>query len=267
MPDLPFQVVPVLDLKNGIAVHAVAGRRAHYQPLQSILHPSSDPVELARAIRDKVGLRVLYLADLDAIAGQHPNLNVHRQIMSLGIHLMIDAGVRDIWSAAGLLDLDSSMCTIVAGLETLDSPSALELVINELGPGRVVFSLDLFEGRPVTAPGAQWSGDNPELLAHEAIERGAQRLLLLDMARVGTGRGVSIDSLMTRIRATHPAVKMIAGGGISRIDDVVVLKGAGASGVLVGSALHDGRIGARELDFLSPPSFHQLQCARFFRQS
>ena len=105
MPIMPFQVIPVLDLKNEVAVHAVAGRRAHYQPVQSILHPSSDPFELARAVRDTLGLHVLYLADLDAIVGRSPNLKVYRQVMSLGIHLVIDAGLRDVRSAAPLVEL------------------------------------------------------------------------------------------------------------------------------------------------------------------
>ena len=52
-----FRVIPVLDIKNGQAVHAVAGIRSHYRPLQSILHPSCEPLELARAYRDLLDLR------------------------------------------------------------------------------------------------------------------------------------------------------------------------------------------------------------------
>ena len=61
----PFRVIPVLDLKDGQAVHAVAGQRSHYQPVRSILHPSADPMDLARAFRDMLGLHKLYLADLE----------------------------------------------------------------------------------------------------------------------------------------------------------------------------------------------------------
>ena len=67
-----FRVIPVLDVKNGQAVHAVGGIRSHYRPLQSLLHPSCEPLELARAYRDLLGLRELYLADLDAISGNDP---------------------------------------------------------------------------------------------------------------------------------------------------------------------------------------------------
>ena len=67
------------------------------------------------------------------------------------------------------------------------------------------------------------------------------------MARVGTGRGAGSEAHLARLRAAHPDVHITVGGGIARIDDVLDLKTAGASGVLIGSALHDGRIGPREL--------------------
>src|SRR5271165_5825122 len=47
-----FRVIPVLDLKAGRAVHAIRGNRSDYQPVRSLLHPSTDPEQLARAYRD-----------------------------------------------------------------------------------------------------------------------------------------------------------------------------------------------------------------------
>ena len=59
---------------------------------------------------------------------------------------------------------------------------------------------------------------------------------------------------MERIRDDHPSVLITVGGGISRIEEVVDLRDAGAAAVLVGSAIHDGRIGARELEQLNADS-------------
>ena len=103
---MPFSVIPVLDLKDGKAVHAIAGRRDHYQPIRSILHASSEPIALARAIRDTLGLHTLYLADLDAIGGWPPNLRIYQQIIALGICIYgLMSGVRDVISVAPLLEL------------------------------------------------------------------------------------------------------------------------------------------------------------------
>src|ERR1017187_2079649 len=113
MTNSSFQVIPVLDLKGGHAVHAVAGRRAYYQPVQSILHATSDPLELARALHDVLGLRTLYLADIDAIAGGVPDVAFFQQVISIGFHLIVDAGLRDLSSVVPLPELDRTSSTIV----------------------------------------------------------------------------------------------------------------------------------------------------------
>ena len=241
----------MLDLKDGRAVHAVAGRRAHYQPVRSILHPSSDPLALAGALRDTLGLDSLYLADLDAIAGSTPEVALYENLISTGLRLIVDAGLRDVRSARRLLGLDRTATAIVAGLETLDGPRALAEILAEVGADQTVFSLDLFDGCPRIAEASGWKSQNPLELALEAIDQGARRLLLLDLARVGTGRGLGTLSLTAALRARHPEVQISAGGGIAGVSEVLRLKHAGASAALVGSAFHDGRIGRRELASLA----------------
>jgi phosphoribosylformimino-5-aminoimidazole carboxamide ribotide isomerase len=247
MTNCSFHIIPVLDLKGGRAVHAVAGRRAYYQPVQSILHATSDPLELAGAQRDLLGLHALYLADLDAIAGDAPDLAIYQKLISGGFYLIVDAGLRDLRSAGRLLLLDRSSSAIVAGLETLESPGALGEIVQVLGSGRTIFSLDLDEGRPRKPALSTWKSDDSLELASEAIECGVRHVLLLDLARVGTGRGSGTKGLIAQIRARHPEVRVSAGGGISGIAEVLDLKNAGASAVLVASALHDGRIGRQEI--------------------
>jgi phosphoribosylformimino-5-aminoimidazole carboxamide ribotide isomerase len=250
MAKMPFQVIPVIDVLNGHAVHAVAGRRAYYQPIQSILHATSEPVPIARALRDSLGSETLYLADLDAIAGCPPKLEIYREVIASGFHLWVDAGVRNVKSVSPLLELDRSFITIIAGLETVSGPRELAGIVNEAGAERVVFSLDLFEGRPRIAAPAAWRTDDPHALARAAIECGVCDLLILDLARVGTGQGLGTQNLMNRIREGHRSVRLSVGGGISRIEEVVDLQSAGARAVLIGSAIHDGRIGASELQRL-----------------
>jgi phosphoribosylformimino-5-aminoimidazole carboxamide ribotide isomerase len=249
LPSLP-RVIPVLDLQAGRAVHAVGGNRAHYEPLRSVLHESSDPIGLARAGRDALGLREMYLADLDAIAGAAPAAAVYRALGSLGIRLWVDAGVRDAASLPPLLD--AGVATIIVGLETVRGPAALAEVIaspllDRSGAERLVFSLDVRGGVPLFAAGADWGTDVPLALAESVVAMGLRRILLLDLARVGTGRGPGTLPLLARLAAAHPEVELIAGGGIAGADDLIAAARAGAAAALVGSALHDGRIGAADL--------------------
>jgi phosphoribosylformimino-5-aminoimidazole carboxamide ribotide isomerase len=252
MPTVPFRVIPVLDLKGGQAVHAIAGRRAYYEPLESILHPAPDPIALARAYRDRLGLRTLYLADLDAIAGAAPSVPLYRELFALGLDVWIDAGVRDGGSLEPLGAIGGGAGSIVVGLETVTGPRALAEILDQMGPERVVFSLDLDCGLPRVAAVHSWTTRDAIAIATEAIGMGVRQLLLLDLAHVGTGRGLGTESLLALLRRAAPDVALHVGGGISTIDDVLMLPAAGAAGVLVSSALHDGRIGARELARLDP---------------
>jgi phosphoribosylformimino-5-aminoimidazole carboxamide ribotide isomerase len=248
-----FDVIPVLDIKHGQAVHAVAGPRADYQPLRSIFYSEPDPIKLARALRDRLGVQRLYLADLDAIESGYSQLPIYRELMQVGLQLWIDAGARNLASVEPLLDLVEPRSAIVAGMETIDGPRALAAIISRAGAERVVFSLDLDDGRARMAKPDAWSTADPFQLSVRAIEHGVRRLLILDLSRVGTGRGTGSDGLLIRVREAHPEVDLIVGGGVSGIEEIARIKQAGASGVLIGSAIHDGRIGRHELVRLLSP--------------
>lgn len=240
-----MRIIPVLDIRNGRAVHALAGDRAHYRPLVSVLHEDSEPAALARALRDRLGMTELYVADLDAIAGSAPNVDLLSALGALRLDVWLDAGIRDAYSIEPLRE--AGVATIVAGLETLRGPLALREVIAAAGAERVVFSLDLRAGQALTAQGADWRAADPRELAARAISLGVRRLLVLDLARVGTSLGTGTHALLAELAQSHRGIELSAGGGVSSLDDVRALGAIGVSAALVGSAIHDGRIGEQAL--------------------
>ncbi len=236
-----MRVIPVLDVRSGRAVHAVAGDRAHYGPLRSVLHAGSDPVDLARAARDVLGLGELYLADLDAIVdGSAPALPLLRALAGLGLTTWVDAGVRDAADVPRLIG--AGVARVVVGLETVRGPSALAGIVAAAGADRVAFSLDLVDGRPLVDTRGEWGTDDPGALADLAVDAGVRALIRLDLARVGTGRGVG-----PALDRDRPGVDRIVGGGVAGPADLAALARLGYAAVLVGSALHDGRIGAGDV--------------------
>ena len=64
-----FAIIPAIDLKGGLVVHARGGARADYRPIDTPLGSAEDPIAIARALLDVAGSPTLYIADLDAIAG------------------------------------------------------------------------------------------------------------------------------------------------------------------------------------------------------
>jgi phosphoribosylformimino-5-aminoimidazole carboxamide ribotide isomerase len=240
-----LRIIPVLDVRRGRAVHARGGRRDDYLPVRSTLRRGSAPLALAAATRDALGLRELYLADLAAIEGEPPDTGLYRGLAGLGLEVWADAGLREGTDAASLLE--AGVGRLVAGLETVAGPRGLRSLVEAAGTPRVVFCLDLREGRPVVASRADWGTDDPRGIAERAIREGVRSVILLDLARVGSGRGPGTDHLLGPLAREFPAVEWIVGGGIAGRDDLKRLADAGASAALVASAIHDGRIGPTDI--------------------
>jgi phosphoribosylformimino-5-aminoimidazole carboxamide ribotide isomerase len=206
-------------------------------------------VAIASAYRHNLGFRALYLADLNGISGGPPNQELYRELSHLRLRLWIDAGLRSADDVGALVDLEQT--SIVIGLETIGGPGAVGAILARAGADRVVMSLDLFEGVPLIPSGANWSYAHVQGLCRELSDLGILRLILLDLSRVGTSRGPGTTGLLVALRTNYPALELTVGGGIAGAQDVFDLLTCGASAVLVGSALHDGRLGRPELELIS----------------
>lgn len=249
-----MRILPVLDLMAGAVVRGIGGRRHEYRPLRSQLCDGAAPRVVAQALQSQFGLHQFYLADLDAIAGRPPAAVVYRQLADAGLALWVDAGLRDFASlAAWPTAAQSSVSVFVAGLETLASAAALSELLDQVGPQRLAVSLDLQAGQPRAACDL-WRRQPPLEIAADVIALGVRRLIVLDLADVGQGRGVQTLDLCRRLHADDPQLELIAGGGVRGLADLTALAEAGCSAALVASALHDGRLSATDLTaFAQPP--------------
>lgn len=242
-----MRVIGVVDLRGGRAVHARGGARDQYAPVDMVAGARivpGDPLALARAYLDRLGLSALYAADLDAIVDDRPQDTLIAALAALGAPLCVDAGVSSVERARRLLAL--AVRQVIVGLETLPSWGALRAIGDACGSGRVAFSLDLRNGEPVVAQGSIPSGDAPEQYAARAADAGAGTVIVLDLARVGTGTGLNLET-MAGIRRATPHVTLLAGGGVRDIADLARLAEAGCDGALVATALHIGTIGAADV--------------------
>lgn len=240
-------VVPVIDLKGGVVVRGVAGRRGEYRPIVSRIAREPTPRAVAEVFAQRFGFRQTYIADLDAIHGRPANFAVYHEIAACGLRPWIDAGVGTVEQALQLIELEAS---IIVGLESLASPEELPKIVAACGAGRVVFSLDLKTGRPITKVAA-WQNTSPDVIASFAAAAGIGRLIVLDLADVGVGGGTGTLGLVRKLRSAHPQLEITAGGGVRGIADLRKLADAGCAAALVASALHDGQIASEEIQCLT----------------
>jgi phosphoribosylformimino-5-aminoimidazole carboxamide ribotide isomerase len=248
-----MQIIPVLDLAAGIAVHAQAGERSHYAPLKSGLIPErvGDAVALLRAFHAMLDVHECYVADLDAIEGGAIQRILIRELAEFHTGfagaLMIDAGTSSPGGALEVLSCGASQ--VVVGLESLHAFADLSTIVQVVGPTRIVFSLDLRLGTPVLHPtmqDARGAGPDALALADQAVAAGVLTLLLLDLGRIGTGCGVDLGLLET-LRRRFPGLRLLAGGGVLTRLDLERMRDTGCDGALIASAIHTGRVTASDL--------------------
>jgi phosphoribosylformimino-5-aminoimidazole carboxamide ribotide isomerase len=239
-------IVGVIDVLDGRAVHARGGHRDQYQAIRSVAGMAisgGDPVQLARAYIDRLGVQQLYVADLDAIGGRRLQDALVARVVGLGAPVWLDAGVSSAEHARQLAGLN--VARVIVGLETLTSWTALDDICTAIDGARVGFSLDLREGAPVIS-GDIPRDDPPLAIAARAAGRGVGTIVVIDLARVGSSTGVD-RALIQGVRAAAPGVTLAAGGGIRGVEDLEVLADLGCEAALVASALHDGRIRAGDV--------------------
>lgn len=224
-----MDVIPVIDVRHGVAVHARQGRRDQYKPLETPLAQSSDPVAVARGLLSFFPFRAIYVADLDGIEGRG-----RREALAAGLTAAVpwvefwidDGGSADAAVAsAGVLR--------VIGSESL-AEDDLERLRKEPG-GRFAISLD-FRGDSFVGPQA--------LLADAALW--PERVIVMTLARVGAAEGPDLQGL-SAIVARAGGRRVYAAGGVRHLADLKALRDAGAAGALVATALHAGTITAGDL--------------------
>lgn len=221
-----MQIVPIIDIKDGVAIAAAFGRRNEYRDLSSRISGSNDPFELSR-VYEAMGFTEVYVADLDGILDSRPNYDLLRDISErTDLSVMADIGV---WSPEDVLNLPKVKPVIAT--ETFTSLNVLEL------PKDFVLSLDMREGEFQSAM-------NLPLKDFIGIIRDSRKItevLLIDLARVGSAKGPNIELCM-RVAGELSGKTLMYGGGVRNMRDVQMLYETGIEKVLVGSALHSGAI-------------------------
>ena len=269
-----MHVIPVIDVRNGVAVRAVAGDRATYRPLVSPLCPGSEPASVASGLMALHPFPVIYLADLDGIEGRGANLELVRELAGLtgnggrgdaspvrpgpdgsGDHAArrVSQGVsnrpadRTLWVDNGAMTMAgvSELCVIpstdiVVGSETGIRPHALRDLEAQF-PGRLILSLDF------RADG--FMGD-PALLAEPASW--PERVIVMTLAQVG-GQGGPDLARIAAITQRAGRRLVYAAGGIRNRADLEAAARAGATGALVSTALHARTLTVSDLDAVANP--------------
>ena len=223
-----FDVIPAIDVLEGRVVRLSQGRR------EAVTIEGGDPVELARRFRDE-GARRLHLVDLDGAFSGLPTLHlVERVAAAGGLPLQVGGGYRTTKAIADAIAAGADR--VIVGTAAL-SPSFLGEA-TALFAGQLVVAIDVRDGEVAVDGWTRTSGTTPAALAGDCAGAGVARLLVTSTARDGSLAGPDVDLLAEMLLAGLP---VIAAGGISSIDDLLVVRDLGCEAAVAGSALLAGR--------------------------
>jgi HisA/HisF family protein len=233
-----FTVIPVLDLKGGVPVHAVAGRRADYAPITSPFGSADDPAAIARGMLAATSSPALYVADLDAIEGTGNHFKLVRGLSYAlpDTTLWVDAGFSDVADCAFWLPLGA---TLVIGSESLEAVDDWRDIYAAFGDS-VVLSLDR---------GSDGERGPEPLFSDPALW--PSRLVVIDLSRVGTGDGPDLEQLGTILDMADGGCSVFAGGGVRDAADLAAIKATEAKGALIATALHMQAVTQNEIAALA----------------
>lgn len=217
-----MKVIPVLDLKDGVVVHARCGNRALYQPINTPLCASAEVFQVLAAFLELYPFDTFYLADLNAITGQGDHRALIGEVLAKfpGITFWVDSGYQRFQThPANYLPVLGSECFSNAQLSELAEFKNQFVLSLDYGNDVPLGATDLFTN----------SGYWPETV------------IIMTLARVGSQKGADCEKLAAFCQA-YPNKKFVAAGGVRHIEDLLALKKLGVKQALLASALHSGAI-------------------------
>ena len=222
-----MKIIPVIDLKDGVVVHAQQGMREQYQPINTNLCQSSDIYQVIEAFLGVYDFDTIYIADLNAITHQGDHDCLITDVLTSFPHILfwIDRGYQRFKKYPGNY-------LPVLGSECYSDETVLEL---KAFNNHFILSLDYSISE---ALGAKSLFSDPDLWP--------ETIIIMTLNRVGSNQGPDLDKLNWFCRQ-YPHKHFIAAGGIRNTADLQALKQVGVQQALIASALHSGAIRRKDI--------------------
>ena len=225
-----MKVLAAIDLLEGNVVRLIKG-----EPANRVSY-STDPV--ATAIKwQSAGADMLHVVDLDAALQKGTNSQIVNNILStVKVPVQVAGGIRSPADVDELISKNAAK-VVLGTMAYSDSEAAGKLAKKH--PGKIVVSVDHKDGQVMVKGWTESAG----VTVQDAVSRfrsiGIVEFLLTSIERDGTLSGPDLVALS---QAAISGAKIIASGGVSSIEDVIRVKNAGSSSVILGKALYDGLV-------------------------
>lgn len=235
-----IELIPAIDVIGGKCVRLAQGK------YESKKVYADDPLDVAKAF-EAHGIRRLHVVDLDGAASHH--IVNYRTLERLATHtsLVIDfgGGVKSDDDLRIAFECGAQLVT--GGSIAVKEPNVFCHWLQTYGPERIILGADVKEGRIAVNGWQEESACELFSFLGDYLSRGVTQAICTDVGRDGMLQGPSVD-LYREILCQHPALYLVASGGVGSLHDVEALEAAGIPAVIIGKAYYEGRITLEEME-------------------
>ena len=236
-----MRIIPAIDIIDGKCVRLSKG---DYSTKKIY---NENPLEVAKEFEAN-GIQYLHVVDLDGAKSKQ--IVNHKILESIAVHtnLKIDFGGGLKSDKDVEIAFECGATQITGGSIAVHNPETFEQWMIKYGTEKIILGADC-HNRKIATNG--WLKES-ELDVLEFIksyeEKGIQYVICTDISKDGMLAGAS-NELYKEIIA-NSGVKLIASGGVSKLEDLIQLKEMGCKGAILGKAIYEGNISVKELQTL-----------------
>ncbi|MCX5681771.1 MAG: 1-(5-phosphoribosyl)-5-[(5-phosphoribosylamino)methylideneamino]imidazole-4-carboxamide isomerase [Candidatus Omnitrophica bacterium] len=232
-------IIPAIDIKNGKVVRLTQGKFD-----QEKIYDQT-PLGVAKRFSTD-GAKLIHIIDLDgAQKGEPQNLEIIKKIhKEINIPIQMGGGIRTVEMVEKVLAAGISRAVLgTRAIEDLDFLKTALLRWKE----RIAVSLDCANGFVATKGWTKVLKVRAITLIPKLEALGLTTLIYTDIATDGMLQGPNLKSLNEILKETK--MKIIASGGISKLDDVrslLSIKANNLYGTIIGKALYEQKFSLKD---------------------
>lgn len=225
-------IYPAIDLLDGRCVRLLRGSYAE------VTEFSRDPVSVARGFV-AAGAEALHVVDLDgAREGRPVNSELILRIReACSVPVQVGGGLRAESDLA--LYLEAGVERVVLGTAASADPKLLAAMVRKYGAKRLLVAVDVRDGKVAVEGWLEEAEQDVDTFLTGLGSHGITSIIYTDTTRDGALVG---PNLADASHVISLGFRTIVAGGVSTLQDIRSLRGIGAAGSVIGSALYRNRI-------------------------
>lgn len=245
MQSRKIQIIPSISILSNKITRLQQGNFSREQVYEE------SPIDLAKKFEDH-GITKLQLVDLDGTRNGKP---MHYHVLeAIAGHTNLEVDFAGGINTDGDVNkaFESGARRITAATIAVKDPEEFASWVISYGREKIVLGGDALtgtiEGRKIAIQGWQQdSGVNLFDHVEYFYSRSLKFLKTSDISREGNIEGPSFE-LYRDLMDKFPGIKLIASGGVQRLEDIEHLRDLGLYGVVFGRAYYEGKIKLKEIE-------------------